>query len=277
MRRLDGRRALVTGAGTGIGAATVRRLVSAGASVTFTDIDTAAGTRLHEELGSSTTAVFAAVDALDETAMAALVASAGRPFDILVNNADAGHSESDLPIHLADVAAYARALAGEVLPAVIATKHVMPGMMRAGSGAVVNISSCAGLAADIGLVGHDTGKAAVLALTRWIAVNYARHGVRANAVCPGPTLTETSRDGFAVDSIAAAIRRATPNLTIATADDQAAVVEFLASDDARHINGVAIPVDGGMLAWNHLEVNWATFEPLEVPIVAPLRPGADTE
>ena len=109
----------------------------------------------------------------------------------------------------------------------------------------------------------------MLALTRWTAVNYAPHGIRANAVCPGPTQTDASARGFAIPEIGQAIRRVTPNGTIAEPDDQAAVVEFLASDASRHVNGVAVPVDGGMLAWNHIEVDWTSNTPFEGGRLAP--------
>jgi NAD(P)-dependent dehydrogenase (short-subunit alcohol dehydrogenase family) len=259
---------MVTGGGAGIGAAVVRRLAQAGARVVFTDIEPSGAERLESELRSRELDVrFAQADALDEHAMAEAFDAARRwsraEVEVLVNNADAGHVHADSALHTGEVAHFARALTGEVLPAFISTKLAVPGMLRAGRGVIVNIGSCAALAADIGLIGHDVGKAAVLALTRWTAVNYAAHGIRANAVCPGPTLTDASAAGFGVPAIGQAIRRATPNGAIAEADDQAAVVEFLVSDASRHVNGVAVPVDGGMLAWNHIEVDWTTFTALD--------------
>jgi NAD(P)-dependent dehydrogenase (short-subunit alcohol dehydrogenase family) len=259
---------MVTGGGAGIGAAVVRRLAQGGATVIFTDIDPTAAERLEEELrGREFDVQFAPADAMDERAMAVAFDLArqrsGTDVDVLVNNADAGHVNPDAALHTCAVADFARALTGEVLPAFIATKLAVPGMMRLGRGAIVNIASCAALAADIGLIGHDVGKAAVLALTRWTAVNYAAHGIRANAVSPGPTRTDASAAGFSVPAISQAICRATPNGAIADADDQAAVVEFLASDASRHVNGVTVPVDGGMLAWNHIEVDWTTFTAID--------------
>jgi meso-butanediol dehydrogenase/(S,S)-butanediol dehydrogenase/diacetyl reductase len=255
---------MVTGGGAGIGAAVVRRLAQAGATVIFTDVDPTGAERLERELrGRDLDVQFATADAIDEQAMSAAFEIArgrsGTDVEVLVNNADAGHVTPDSPLHTGEVADFARALTGEVLPAFIATKLAIPGMMRLRRGVIVNVASCAALAADIGLIGHDVGKAAVLALTRWTAVNYAARGIRANAVCPGPTRTDASATGFSIPSIGQAIRRATPNGAIADADDQAAVVEFLASDASRHVNGVAVPVDGGMLAWNHIEVDWTTF------------------
>jgi NAD(P)-dependent dehydrogenase (short-subunit alcohol dehydrogenase family) len=255
--------AMVTGGAAGIGAAIVRRLAHAGATVILTDIDSTAAETIVDELrGEHLDVRFVAANALDERAMASAFDIArqhsGRQVEVLVNNADAGHLHPDAPLHLGEVDAFAQALTGEVLPAFIATKLAVPGMMRIGRGAVVNIASCAALAADIGLIGHDVGKAAVIALTRWTAVNYAPYGIRANAVCPGPTQTDASARGFSIPEIGQAIRRATPNGRIADADDQAAVVEFLASDAARHMTGVAVPVDGGMLAWNHIHVDWTT-------------------
>ncbi len=258
---------MVTGGGSGIGAAIVRRLTGAGARVMFTDIDQAAGERLVAELGGQVNVHFAPADAVDEQAMAGAFESArkwsGEDVEVLVNNADAGHVRPDSALHEGDVNAFTQSLTGEVLPAFIATKLAVPGMIRLGRGSIVNIASCAALAADIGLIGHDVGKAAVLALTRWTAVNYAPYGIRANAVCPGPTQTSASAAGFSIPDIGRAIRRATPNGKIADPEDQAAVVDFLASDASRHVNGVAIPVDGGMLAWNHIEVNFTTFTVLD--------------
>jgi NAD(P)-dependent dehydrogenase (short-subunit alcohol dehydrogenase family) len=126
--------------------------------------------------------------------------------------------------------------------------------MRArGGGVIINISSAAGVQAEEGLAAYASAKAGVLALTRNIAAEYGRHGVRCNAVCPGAVLTPPTRAFIAaVDGIGARMERANPLRRLAAPEEVAAVVVFLASEDASFINGATIMVDGGATAANQV-------------------------
>jgi NAD(P)-dependent dehydrogenase (short-subunit alcohol dehydrogenase family) len=244
MSLFTGKVAIVTGGATSIGAAIVGAFHAAGAAVVIADIDAAPGQALAARLGER--ALFQATDVTDDAAIAACVAAALARFggiDILVNNActflDKGLQSSR--------AEWLRSLDVNLVGGAIMLREAAPHLRRRGGGAVVNFSSIAGKHGQRGRALYPAAKAAILQLTRNAAMELAADGIRVNAVSPGWTWSATierlSRgDRAKADRIAADYH---PLGRVADAEDVARAVLFLCSDDARHITGVDLPVDGG--------------------------------
>ena len=248
---LDGRVAIVTGGATGIGRATARRLSRAGALVMVADMDLTGAQACASELVSNDgTAIAVRVDVSDEASVRDMVATAvselGR-VDILFSNAaatDLLSEDNDLE-HL-DTALWDRSMAVNVRGTMLGAKHVVPFMKAQHSGVIVNVASSAALLGDVVKMAYGTSKAAIVTMTKYIATMYGRFGIRCNAVCPGLIITEA----MATRAPAAGAAYARHRLVTrdGATDDVAALVCFLASDDAGYITGETIVVDGGMTA-----------------------------
>ena len=245
-QRFGDRAAVVTGGAAGIGEAIVRRLASEGAYVSFCDIDGTAGERLATSLGDRV--VFRAIDVADGDALTAFVEEAaarhGR-LDILCNNAGVSGRGTTLEI---DLLFWRRVMAVDVEAAFLASRAAIPHMRRTGGGAIVNTASTAGLRGYLGMVAYSTAKAAVINYTRSLALDCAADGVRVNAVCPG--LVDTAMTSVHRDDPARrrAMLASIPLGRPAEAAEIAAVVAFLASDEASYVTGCIMPVDGGTTA-----------------------------
>jgi meso-butanediol dehydrogenase/(S,S)-butanediol dehydrogenase/diacetyl reductase len=124
----------------------------------------------------------------------------------------------------------------------------IPHLQRAGGGAIVNTASISGTAGDYGLSDYNAAKGAVLNYTRTLAIDHARDGIRVNSVCPGPIATPLAGPLLANEKITREYRERIPMGRVGTAEEVAAVVAFLASDDAAYVTGAAIIVDGGLTA-----------------------------
>ena len=250
--RFKGKVAIVTGGASGIGEATCRRLVAEGATVVVADIDADRAAGLAAELGRSASAVvFDAVDVASiERLVSGTIARFGR-LDVLHNNAaltspalhakdsnaiDIGFDTWDL-IFAANVRGY---LAG--------CKYALPTMIRQGSGAIVNTASTGAFSGDITRMAYTVSKAAIIGLTRQIATHHGQQGIRCNAVAPGLVLSAGAR--AVVPDVIQVMQRHLLTPEIGEPDDLAALVCFLASDEARYINGQTYIADGGMLAHN---------------------------
>jgi meso-butanediol dehydrogenase / (S,S)-butanediol dehydrogenase / diacetyl reductase len=243
-RGIAGKVALITGGASGIGAATARRLVAEGARVVLADIDLEGAQRLASELGAKASTVRGDIaEAADAAAMVKHALDVFGALDILHNNAAMG-----LPGRIAemDVEGWSRTIAINLSGHFFVTRHALPAMIEHGAGTIVNMSTAAALTVEEGLGAYAAAKAGVIALTRQVAIEYGRHGIRANCICPGAVATPpTMAFVGAVEGVRARIEAATPLRRMASAEEVANVVVWLASDEASYVNGATIVVDGG--------------------------------
>jgi 2-hydroxycyclohexanecarboxyl-CoA dehydrogenase len=235
--RLGGRRALVTGGASGIGAAIAVRLAAEGADVVIGDIDVDGARKQAEAIG----ATGVRLDVTDPASAQVVVADAG-PFDVLVNNAGidhAGHFFGDVTPEQ-----WRRILAVNLEGVFACTQAALPAMQQAGWGRIVNLSSEAGRMGAKGDAVYAATKAAVIAFTKSIAMENARYGITVNAVAPGPIETPLLRrmPPKAVEIVTAStlLRR------LGQPEEVAAAVAFLASEEASYITGETLAVSGGM-------------------------------
>jgi len=235
--RLAGRRALVTGGASGIGAAIAARLVSDGAEVVIGDIDADAAKAQAERCGAAAVRL----DVTDPESARAAVADAG-PFDVLVNNA--GIDLAGVFFGNVTPEQWRRLLAVNLEGVFTCTQTVLPAMQRAGWGRIVNMSSEAGRVGGKADAVYAATKGAVIAFTRSIAMENGRYGITVNAVAPGPIETPMLRrmPPKAVDLVTAStvLRR------LGQPDEVAAAVAFLASPEASYITAEILGVSGGM-------------------------------
>jgi NAD(P)-dependent dehydrogenase (short-subunit alcohol dehydrogenase family) len=246
MQRLQDRVAVITGAGSGIGLATARRMAAEGAVIVAVDIDETAGAKVAAETGGT----FVAADVSREDDVQRLfdgvVAQHGR-VDIAFNNAGISPPEDD-SILTTGLDAWRRVQEINLTSVYLCCKHVLPHMQRAGRGSIINTASfVAVLGAATSQISYTASKGGVLAMSRELGVQFAREGIRVNALCPGPVNTPLLRELFAKDPERAARRLVhVPMGRFAEAEEIAAAVAFLASDDASFITASAFMVDGGI-------------------------------
>ncbi len=250
--------AVVTGAGRGIGAAIGRRLHEDRYAVVLADLDGAAAEAVASQLDASgATALGLPLDVADAAAVrgvfAAVAARWGR-VDVLVNNAGTATLAPflDFPAE-----AFARVMAVNVTGALLCGQAAARLMREArggrpGGGRIINIASVSGIRAGAGRTAYGTSKAALIGLTRQMAVELAPYGITANAVAPGPVETQLAQLHHSA-GVRAAYERQVPAGRYATPEEIAAAVAYLASPAAAYVSGVVLPVDGGFLAAGMLE------------------------
>ncbi len=247
-RRLDGKIAIITGASRGIGAAAARRFAQEGATVVL-------AARSEQDMASVAQDIIAAdgqalvvpTDVGDPASVERLVKQTLEAYgrlDVAFNNAGFSHR----PTPLADISLddFENVIRVNLTGVFLAMKYQIPAMLSSGGGAIVNMSSTAGLQGVRGIGGYVAAKHGIVGITKTAALDYADQNIRVNVVVPGPILTD--RIAALNDEAREPIKRAVPMHRIGLPEEVAATVVWLCSDEAAYITGAAIPIDGGRLS-----------------------------
>jgi 3alpha(or 20beta)-hydroxysteroid dehydrogenase len=248
MGRLAGKVAIITGAAQGMGAAHATRFVAEGARVVVTDINVEAGAALVRELGDE--ALFMRHDVSSKADWQAVIAEAESrfgPVTALVNNA--GILGPRLPAAELAEADFLKVCAINQTSVFLGTKHVIPSMIRAGGGSIVNVSSISGIVAIYGTpnVAYAASKFAVRGITKQVAIEYGCHNIRANSVHPGYIRTPMMTAALDTEQIKIA-SASVPIRRVGEVEDVSSLVVFLASDESSFITGTEQIIDGGLTA-----------------------------
>ncbi|MDX6202680.1 MAG: hypothetical protein QOF82_44 [Frankiales bacterium] len=244
--RLDGRVAVITGAASGIGLETARRFAQEGAKLVIADVSDGAGEAAAAEVGG----IYVHTDVTDEDAVQAMYAAAVAHFgglDICFNNAGISPPDDDSILETG-IDAWRRVQEVNLTSVYLCCKYGIPHLLERGKGSIINTASFVALmGAATSQISYTASKGGVLAMTRELGVQFARQGVRVNALCPGPVNTPLLQELFAKDPERAARRLIhLPMGRFAEPQEIAAAVAFLASDDSSYITASQFLVDGGL-------------------------------
>jgi NAD(P)-dependent dehydrogenase (short-subunit alcohol dehydrogenase family) len=254
MDRLNGKVAIVTGGGGGIGGATARALAREGASVLVVDVNEEAATSVAQGIrGADGAAASFRADVSEEPEVEAAIAEVVKRFgrlDVLHNNAaltDSDFLSADTAVTELSLEVWERTLAVNLRSQMLMCKHAVPIMAEQGGGSIINMSSGASLKGDRTRTAYGVSKAGVNALTLYVATSHGKKGIRANTILPGLVITDAVR-AHLKEEMLASLSKATLTPAVGQPDDIADVVVFLASDESRYITGQMLAVDGGMSA-----------------------------
>ena len=248
MQRFNGKTVIVTGSASGIGRGIAERFSQEGANVVLCDVHE---DKLKEVAGTLPEARTLArvCDVSDFEAVRQLVASAVERFGalhVMVNNAGIASEGNVVEVPLGD---WKKTVDTDLGGVFHGCRAALPELLKT-AGCIVNTASVSGLAADWSMSAYNAAKGGVVNLTRAVALDFGSNGVRANSVCPSLTHTGMTEDMLKDDALVARFMERMPLKRVAEPADIAGVVAFLASDDARFVNGVNLPVDGGVMASN---------------------------
>ena len=248
MRRFEDKAVIVTGAASGIGLATALRLADEGASLALLDVSGAGLESAAKECEARGAAVWTRVvdlaDAADaRAAVGEAIARLGR-LDVLCNVAGVLHAHHSHELPLEE---WHRILAVNLTGAFVATQAALPALLEA-RGNIVNVSSTAALAGHPYMLAYAASKGGLLAMTTTLAIEYGKKGLRVNAICPGGILTPIRNVRIPKDADFSLMARISPLDEARPPETCASVIAFLASDDAAHINGEHVRVDGATLS-----------------------------
>lgn len=247
-QRFKGKAVVVTGAASGIGRGVAERFAQEGANVVLADIDEVGLQQVAGGMAEDRTLV-QRCDVGDHRQVQALVHAAVQRFgqlDVMVNNAGVASEGKAGDVALDD---WDQTIRVDLTGVFYGCRAALPELLKT-RGCIVNTASISGLGADWAMCAYNAAKGGVVNLTRAIALDYGGQGVRCNAVCPSLTRTGMTEDMLANAALVAKFMERLPLGRVAEPADIAAVVAFLASEDARFINGVNLPVDGGVTASN---------------------------
>lgn len=241
--RLEGKRALVTGGARGIGEAIVRRFVAEGARVVIADVRDEEGWALAQELGPAAT--YLRLDVTDDAAWRSLGEEAeAQPFQVLVNNA--GAVRSFAPLHEVEPELFREIVELNLTSVFLSMRFVVPSMVAAGGGSVINLSSISGVVGHDVAPGYQSAKGGVRVLTKNGAITYASSGIRVNSIHPGIITTPmvAEQPAWATEAFVGNTPMGRPG----TPEDVAHAAVYLASDESTFVTGAEMYIDGGFTA-----------------------------
>jgi NAD(P)-dependent dehydrogenase (short-subunit alcohol dehydrogenase family) len=257
MGRLEGRVALITGAASGIGAATAARFAAEGAAIAGLDVAKPADDAWGAVGADAPDAIFQEADVRDEAAVKAAVDAALERFgriDVLVNAAGVVGFGS---AHTLEVAEFERVVDINLKGSFIVSKHVIPGMLERGSGSIIHVASVEGVVGISGQLAYNASKGGVVLMTKNMALDYSPQGIRVNCICPGgvetPMTAILKMEGL--KAIGDKLRQLHLLGRFARPEEIAAAAFFLASDDASFVTGSSLLVDGGYTAGHRLALD----------------------